>query len=140
MRTDLQNTLGSAQALTTSGATTDYIDLGAAKKLGASKRLFMVFQITTTVAATGGANSTTFKAQCDDNTSFSSAKTVVASDAIPKASLVAGYRVVLPRPPDCDERYLRGYVAMATNDWTSGAVDCFITDEVPQWTPYANGI
>lgn len=120
--------LGSAQTVTASAATTSSIDTLAAS--GASPQGIvgtMQFLINTTVAASGGASTTTFSIQDSaDNTTFAD---IARSADIAKASLVAGYVVNLIIPAS-HRRYLQGYYTISTNNWTSGKVDCRIVLDV----------
>lgn len=116
--------LGSAQAVTASAATTNSVDqLAAGCALPAGMVGIMQFLINTTVAATGGASTTTFSIQDSaDNTTFAD---IARSADIGKATLVAGYVVSLIIPAGC-RRYIQGYYTISTNNWTSGKVDCRI--------------
>lgn len=119
MYIDKQATFSSEQAVTAAAASTDYYDQGAAGDLGVSDGLHLCITVTET-AASAGATTVQFKLQCDDNTSFSSAKTVSMSDAIAKATLVAGYQLFMPIPVGLDERYLRVYYDVAVANLSAG--------------------
>lgn len=111
---DKQTRLASAQALTASGATTDYLDIGGSRNLGDGEPMAMVFTVTTAADYTTADESYTFAIQGDDNTSFST-PTVLESRAVSAASggLAVGKQVVLPIPTGLSERYLRGYLTLA---------------------------
>lgn len=121
---DSELVLGSAQTVTASAATTNSVDQKAAGSALPSGIIpIMQFLINTTVAATGGASTTTFSIQDSaDNTTFAD---IARSADIAKATLVAGYVVALMIPPGA-RRYLAGYYTISTNNWTSGKVDCRI--------------
>lgn len=139
MITDKQNTLATEQAVTAAAGSTDYLDLGVAREPGIGGDLFVA--ITCTEAATAaGAATVQFQLQCDDNSSFSSAKTVVQTDAIPKATLVAGYQIFLPIPPGLDERYVRLYFNVATGPLTAGKFSAHIVQGAQKNKAYPNAI
>ena len=136
---DKQNTLGTAQAVTASAASTDYIDLGAARDIGMGDPLHMVITVGDAVTATGAAT-VTIGLQCDDNTSFSTPKTVIQTDAIPKATLVAGHQIFLPIPVGLDERYVRVYYTVATGPLTAGTFSAAITNGIQKSKSYPDAI
>lgn len=123
--------LSENQAVTATAASTNYIDFGAngtpvgwagalVGDLGNSDIQLLV-QVTTTFATL---TSLTVSVEMDDNSSFSSATTVARSEAIPAASLVAGYKFRLPDsiPEGTTERYLRLKYTVAGSDATAGKI------------------
>lgn len=120
---DAETRLASAQALTASGATTDYYDCGADTDIGRGEPMAMVFHVTTAADFTTTDETYAFAVQTDDNTSFSSAATLT-SRTVAAANLAAGDRVVLPFTPD-NERYIRGYLTLGGTT-PSISVDCDI--------------
>jgi hypothetical protein len=119
MYIDRQNLFGQDQAVTASAATTDYIDLGAARDIGNGERPEILVLCTQDVTAAGAAT-VTVALQSDDNSSFSTPINLVLSDAIPKASLVAGAQVLRVAVPYGTERYLRLFYTVGTGPLTAG--------------------
>ncbi|MBX9946071.1 MAG: hypothetical protein K2Y40_18495 [Reyranella sp.] len=119
MYIDRQNLFGQDQAVTTSAATTDYIDLGQARDIGNGTPLEILVRCTQAVTAAGAAT-VTVALQSDDNASFSSPANLVLSDAIPKASLTAGAEVLRVTVPHGTERYLRLFYTVGTGPLTAG--------------------
>lgn len=119
MITDKELELSSEQAVTASAASTNYIDLGVARDVGVAGKLQLAISVPEGVTASGSAT-VTFQLQCDDNTSFSSPKNVLLTDAIGKADLPAGKQFYLPLPVGLDERYVRLYYTVATGPLTGG--------------------
>lgn len=118
--------MSSAQTVTASAASDSYIDMKAAGDALPQGVVPQVeFLINTTVLATGGASTTTFRLQTATDTAFTIAVDLAVSADIAKASLVAGYCVRLPIPPGM-LRYVRAYYTVSTNNWTSGKVDARI--------------
>lgn len=122
---DANEVLSDAQAITTTAGSTSYYDAAAA---GAGVRdVWVEFLINTTFTSNGA--TVQFDLQCDDNTSFSSAKTLFSSGAIAVATLVAGYVVARVRIPIGAERYLRAYYTVASGPAAAGKIDCrFLLD------------
>lgn len=127
---DAQTRFSNAQAVTASAASTNVIDLGAAgTPYGSSTALSRdqgVMHIPIHIqVVTAFATLTSLKVavQVDDNSSFSSATTVLETEAIPAASLVAGYVFNIDSfPLKTNERYVRLYYTVAGSDATAGAI------------------
>ena len=128
---DAQSMFSNAQAITASAASTNYFDQGApgtppyaaaplGQDLGAGNAIPIVVEVTTDFATL---TSLKVAVEVDDNTSFSSATTVMETEAIPAASLVAGYRFSLNGVPlGTNERYIRLYYTVGGSNATAGAV------------------
>lgn len=136
---DKQNTFGTDQAVTASAGSTDYIDLGAARDIGPSHPLQVMVNVSEAATAAGAAT-VTVSLQCDDNTSFSSAKTVISSSAISKDDLVVGYQLFLPIPIGLDERYFRVYYTVATGPLTAGKFTAAVVEGVQKNKHYPDAL
>jgi len=139
--------LDNAHAYTAAAISTNVMDLGpvtlnTTRDLGAGEPLYLSILITTTVAATGGASTTVFTLESDDNTSLSSATTHWTGQSIAKATLVAGYwyAKAVPLPAGDYQRYVGIRMTPTTNDWTSGAVSAWIHAGRFDTTVYASGV
>lgn len=124
-----QNLFSDRQALTASAASTNTIDLGPIdagmrRDIGPGKAIPVLLQVVEDFAA---GTSVQVSLQVDDNTAFSSAKTVVQTAAIPVATLKAGYQFHLDYiPRGTDERYMRlNYTVAGTP--TAGRITAGIT-------------
>ena len=109
---DVENMFSDDQAITTTAASTNYIDLGPGfdRNIGPGEPIKLEVQVTT--GFTTSTETLTVSLQTDDNTSFSSATTLATSAAIPASSMTsAGYKInVTGTVPDTGvERYLRLY-------------------------------
>lgn len=126
MYVDNNLVMSDAQAVTASAASTKSIDTATAlRDIGGGEPIELVVVITTDVAASGGASTTTFSLQDSaDNSTFA---TVLSSADIAKASLTAGTEVLRVRLPRGLRRYIQVYYTVSTNNWTSGAVSAFLT-------------
>lgn len=128
--------MSNAQAITATAASTDFIDLGATgtvfgnsqaliRDIGRGKEIPLRVQVVQTF---NNLTSLSVAVQTDDNTSFSSPKTVVISQAIPLASLVAGFVFEeLAFEVGTNERYLRLNYTVAGTAPTTGQVTAGIT-------------
>jgi hypothetical protein len=126
-----QSLFSDGQAVTASAASTNHYDLGApgtvyghasalAPDQGTGNKITLHVQTTEAFATL---TSLTVAVQVDDNTSFSSPTTVLATQAIPVASLVAGYVFNIDElPPRTSERYLRLYYTVAGSNATTGKI------------------
>lgn len=137
-----------ATALNTGAAGTyligDVIDLGVdGLDLGAGEDLYCVMKVATT-ATSGGSATGTFKLASDSTAAIDTAGNATehfVTDAIPVATLVAGYQIAAFRlPAGTYERYLGILQTTGTAAFTAGAVDVFLTKDIAAWKAYANAI
>lgn len=147
MITDKLATLADAVALNTGAAGNytigDVIDLGAAQQLNDPEKLFLVIVMDVT-ATSGGSATAAFALLTDDNAAMSSPTVVWQGNAVAVASLVAGYRYAVVQIPKGAslERYLGLRQVTGTAAFTAGAVNAFLTHDVPAnlWRAYSDGI
>lgn len=143
---DERNEFADATALDTGGTGLallgDVIDLGAEapEGFGEGEQMYLCIQVTTAVTSAGAAT-VQFQLVSDAQAAIAAdgSETLHAqSDAIPKATLVAGYMVVLPVPQTPDyERYLGVQTNVGTAALTAGAVNAFLTLDPPaNWRAY----
>lgn len=99
---DAHQQFSDAQALTATAASTNYVDLGVDRDMGKGEPLAVVITVGTALAGT----SPTFQPsiETDDNSSFSSASTIITGQSY--SSLAAGAKIVVPLP-HTNERYVR---------------------------------
>ena len=127
---DNQTLFSDAQAITADAGSTNTIDLapiasGIVRDIGAGIGIPLAIQV---VEAFNNLTSLAVLVQVDDNTSFSSAKTVATTPAIALASLVAGYRFNIDYVPrGTDERYMRLYYDITGTAPTTGKITAGIT-------------
>lgn len=123
---DKQNLLSDAQALTTSAASTNVIDLGAddASIQAFVERAGEIFCQVGVALETG--TSVAVAVQVDDDVAFGSATTLYTTAAIATASLVEGYKFTLGKfPAHISERYMRLYYTIV-GTFDAGSVDAGI--------------
>lgn len=120
------------------------IDLGnPPRDIGAGKPLFLI--IVVEEAITSGSSATVAFELVSDSVNPPAADASETahwiSDAIPKASLIAGYRMVVPLPsvnPEY-ERYLGLQQNVAVAALTGGKVSAFLSAESHGWRAYPEG-
>lgn len=110
MYVDSEQAFSTAQALTGTAASTNYIDLGSDRNIGKGEPLAVVIDVGVAADTTTGDETYQFDVETDDNTGFSSAR-ILSRRAYTNAQAVAelkpaGARVVMPLGHD-NERYLR---------------------------------
>lgn len=117
--------MSDAQAVTATASSTKSLDLATAtRNIGGGQSIELVIQVATTVAASGGASNVTFSLEDSaDNSSFAVA---VATVAIPKATLVAGYEALRIRLPLGLRRYIQVGYTVDTNNLTAGAFNAYL--------------
>lgn len=125
-----------AQALSASGASTDYLDLGSDRDIGPGTPLWLV--LCSRAAPTGTTPTIAPSIQTDDNAGFASPETVASLPAIAGADFAKG-PVVIPWP-FTNQRYCRVYYTLGGT--TPGfTVDAFLTSQPPpNWKPFPDGI
>lgn len=132
MLSDALGTFSDGQSITGSAASTSSIDLGAtgtpkpghttalSRDIGRGNKVNIRVQVTEAFATL---TSLKVAVQTDADTAFGSATTVLETEAIAVADLVAGYVFNLEYlPRNTDERYLRLYYTVAGSNATTGKI------------------
>lgn len=117
------------QALTASAASEDVIDLGEAQTLGIGGGTPVRLVVEVGTELDSAADGATLTIAVVDDTALpidGSSNVIVQSEAIPEASLVAGYRKELVIPEEPHGRYLGVYYTVGEEDFTSGTVYAWI--------------
>lgn len=138
-----------ANALSTAGTgralVADVIDTSIAgtslqpNNLGVTQPMYLVIQVDTAVTSAGSAT-VSFEFSSDAQAAIAtdgSATVHYASPAIPKATLVAGYTLVVPLPGGIYERYLGIVQNVGTAALTAGKINAFLTTDASAWAAYA---
>jgi hypothetical protein len=118
------------------------IDLGVARDIGNGQPVYVVFSVDTAITS-GGAATVKFQVASDATSSIStSTQTIhVTTGAIPVASLVAGYQVVVALPTEglAYEQFLGVQVVEAAGQaLTAGAISAFISLDPTGYKTYAD--
>lgn len=137
---DSQLVFSDAQAITAAAASTNTIDLGAARDIGGGEQFFIVVTVVTAFTDTGSDSTLAVALQTDDNTSFSSATSSQVIGTFSALSAV-GTTLYMPiAPARANERYIRLYYTPAGGDLSTGAVDAYIAKDLARFNPYADAI
>jgi hypothetical protein len=126
--------LSDAQAITSTAVSTNIYDQGAAgtvfkaaspllQDLGKGGKLPFLAQVVTTMTAAGAAT-LQFQIQTATDAAFTSPVNLYTSEAIPVASLVAGYQMAMDVMIRRTLRFIRMNYIVATGPMTAGAVTC----------------
>ena len=134
MITDALLQLSTAQAVTATAVSTNTLDLGSARDIGAGTDLYAHFTVDTTATAAGAAT-VAFQIISSASAALSSPTVLAQTGDIPKADLVAGRRpITLEIPPSAlasqpvGQRYMGVQYLVGTGPLTAGAFSAFITD------------
>lgn len=144
MITDKQLTFSEAQAVTTSAASTNVVDLGplthgnTVRDIGAGEPVYLVIQVGEDATASGSAT-VNFALQTDTVENFASPTVLFDSGAIGKADLTAGARPVAIAVPRGVERYLRVNYTVSTGPLTAGTFSAYLVKDVGDATLYSSG-
>ena len=138
MITDALLRVSAAQAVTTTAVSTDTVDLGVARDIGAGENLYMNFTVGTAFA---GGTSTEFQVIGSASADLSSPTVLGSSGAIATAGLTAGKRAAVRVNPAIGSNGLRyfgaRYVVVGTN--TAGTVTADVVHGVQDQKSYASG-
>lgn len=143
---DSRNEFADATALSTSGTglqlVGNVVDLGAASRdIGEGADIYLVIQVDTAVTSAGAAT-VDFQLASDAAASIAtdgSATVHVATGAIGKATLTAGYQKAICLPKgETYERYVGILANVATAAVTAGKVNVFLTSDPKGWRAYAD--
>lgn len=147
---DALNEFCDAEALSTAATglalVGDVINLQQARDIAAgAKPIYLVIQVQTTVLAAGGAATVAFVLASDAQAAIAvdgSATEHFRSAAIAKATLVAGYELVMPLPSEGPvyEQYLGILQDVSTNQLTAGKINAFLTTDPPVYKAYPDGV
>jgi hypothetical protein len=138
MITDALLRVSNAQAVTTTAVSTDTVDLGTARDIGAGENLYMNFTVGTAFA---GGTSTEFQVIGSASADLSSPTVLGSSGAIATAGLTAGKRAAVRVNPVIGSNGLRyfgaRYVVVGTN--SAGTVTADVVHGVQDQKSYASG-
>lgn len=132
MITDALAQLSAAQAVTASAVSTNTIDLLQARDLGPGTELQVAFSVDTTATAAGAAT-VQFQIISSAAANLGTPTILVTTDAIPKATLVAGFRFALDIPRTqltaLGQRYVGVQYVVATGPLTAGAFSATVVED-----------
>jgi hypothetical protein len=118
---DRQVLFSDSQAVTASAVSTDVVDLGSSRDIGAGAPVDVVLQVTETFTAAGGATLTGALQTASDE-AFSSPLTLTSTGALALADLTVGRKISISSVPRGTLRFLRLAYTVATGPMTAGRV------------------
>lgn len=122
---DAQLELSNAQAITSSAKSTNEINMGTARWAKGTP-MAAVFTVDKDFGS-GGSATMTLELHVKSTTNPSSGGTkVYDSGAIAEATLVAGYRKVVPLGPDINGQFIEAYHTVASGPMTAGKISTVI--------------
>tara|TARA_R110002051_G_scaffold315175_1_gene393266 strand:- start:595 stop:1041 length:447 start_codon:yes stop_codon:yes gene_type:complete len=142
MITDKLNTFSAGQAVTSSAASTDVLDLGpltggnTRRDIGAGMPLYLFVSVLAAATATGDATVDFQLQTSDDNSTW---VTLASSGPVGKATLTAGARPLIMAVPRGVRRYLRVNYVVATGPLTAGQFNALLVNDVQDDIKYASG-
>jgi hypothetical protein len=101
---DKETLFSEDQAITGTAVSTNVVDLVASGNIGPGQPVQLQIQVTEDF---DNLTDLTVDLETDDNEAFSSATTLLTSEAAPLADLKAGYRFNITYMPQTNEQYLR---------------------------------
>jgi hypothetical protein len=107
------------------------LNVNSYREMGGGERLWVVVDIITAVAATGGAATVDFALITSASTGLGSATTILDFGAIAKGTLIAGYRLIgaIPRTTTWLQ-YLGLQYTIATNNITAGTAVAWLAWDI----------
>lgn len=142
MHVDAFLRFSSAQAITATAASTDYVDLGAVRDVGVGENLYVVAVVTTALADAGSNSPVVVSLEGDSATTFSPDSTQDLF-TFPAASAAGTVRIARIPPGAMNYRYAQLKYTVGTGgvgDLSSGNITAFITKDVQYYTAYADNI
>lgn len=136
---DAQTRFSNAQAITSTAASTNLIDLGAIRNLGVGQNLYVVVQVTTAMADSSSNSTIAVTTETDDNAGFTNATTGQTIGTFAAVSAVGTTIVGQLYPDRANERYLRLKYTPANGNLSAGAFTAFLTPDIQNWQAYAKG-
>lgn len=132
------------QAITASAASTNYVDMGAlgtipgnpsaataTRDLGKGNKIPILIQVTEAFATL---TSLKVAIQQDSDSGFGTVETILETEAIALASLVAGYQFNIDFVPNkMTKRYIRLYFTVAGSNATGGKVFASAVEAKQDW-------
>ena len=105
-----------------------------------AKPIFLVISIDTAVTSNGSAT-VAFTLLSDSTANLAtSATTHIDTGDIAVATLVEGYKKVIPLPPGNYERYMGIFANTKTQTLNAGACSAYLTMDPPMWKAYPDAL
>lgn len=143
MLIDKQTEFSSAQAITASAASTNYIDLNSVRNIGAGEPMYLVLHVTTAFTDASSDSTVTPSLETDSDSGFATALATIRTydvfAALTAANTIRKYRLEPVTDAGPYKRYIRMYYTVANGNLSTGAISAFLLQDVQAWTAYAAG-
>ena len=140
MLLDAYNRFSNAQAITSSAASTNTLDLSEARNIGVGERLYVVSLVTTAFTDGSSDSTVTVTMQTDATDAFGSATTTFTLGVFAALS-AAGTALIVPIPVDgINEEVARLYYTVANGALSTGAITSFVTKDIQKYIAYPDAV
>lgn len=143
MYVDAQNLFSDAQSVTTGSEngvlSTNVIDLGVARDLGAGEDIYVVVSIDTAMTSSGSDDTLLVELVTDAYAALNSPTLVQEIGIFPAVSAAGTQLIAKLAPSSAYERYLGLRYTAATGPLTAGAFTAFLTKDIERYRSYPNG-
>jgi hypothetical protein len=127
-----------AQALTATAASTNYIDVGAARDLGVGQELYIVVIVDTAFTDASSDSTITVSIETDDEVTFTGPAATHTLGILAALSAAGTKKVYRIGPDMLNYRYAQLKYTTTNGSLTTGAVTAFITTAVDKWAAFAD--
>jgi len=127
-----------AQAITAAAASTDYIDLGVARDIGAGENLSVVVSVDVAFTDSGSDSTLTVALQYDSTTTFTPDESQTLF-TIPALAAAGTFYVARIQPTQTAYRYAQLYYTPNNGNLTTGTVTASIVKDADVQKYYASG-
>lgn len=136
---DAQNEFSDGQALTSTAASTNLIDLGADRNIGVGEAMAVLLLVDVAADDADGDETYSVAVQTDDNSSFSSAATLGTITITRGDAAGTRYTFLLPKDTSM-ERYIRlNYTLGGTSPSVTVSAYLLPADNIDAYTSYPDG-
>lgn len=136
---DKENQFSDAQAITAAAKSTNVIDLGVARDMGAGENLFLVAVVDTAFTDAGSDSTLAVNLETDDDSAMGSPTVIQNLFTFPALSPVGTKKVARLQPADY-ERYIQLAFVPAGGNLTTGAITAFLCKDADVQKYYADAI
>jgi hypothetical protein len=142
MFVDQQLRVSDSQAITVTARSANVIDTGIKRDLGIGRQMYFVVTVTTAFTAAGAAT-LTITLETASDAPFTTPVVLWSSSAIGKATLVAGFVLLIPVPPMPSyasvayDRFLSLNYTVATGPMTAGVLIADLVLDMQDFKAYA---
>jgi len=128
------------QTVTVTAGSTNSTDFHEERRLGTGQPLYVVVQLSETMASGGGTETVTVTVESDSVSNFASPAIVTTLNVFEAGSVSGTRRMGVLPPSVATERYLRVKYTVANGPLTAGKFTAFITTSVDAYNSYPDAV